>query len=133
MTKKLLFFLFFIFFAQRSSSQATEPLSPIQQKLYDFETVQVKPEFTGGKDKFSAYILEDFKKTKTGKNFKGPISVNFVIEMDGSINDVVFNSDVGNKTKQDFKNTLLKSPKWLCGEHEGYRVKTKVNFTFDII
>ncbi|MET3029225.1 hypothetical protein ABXT06_21290 [Flavobacterium sp. UW10123] len=133
MTKKLVFFLFFIFFAQKSTSQETQPLSPIQRKLYDFETVQVKPEFTGGKDKFTTYILENFKKTKTGKNFKGLISINFIIEMDGSINDVAFNSNIENKTKQDFKNVLLKSPKWLCGEHEGYHVKTKVNFTFDII
>lgn len=133
MTKKLFLFFFFIFLTQKSNSQETEPLSDIQKKLYDFEAVQVKPEFTDGKAKFVTYILENFKKTKRGKNFKGFISLNFVVEMDGSINDVVFNSDIKNKAKQDFKNVILKSPKWLCGEHEGYHVRTKVDFTFDII
>lgn len=133
MTKKLLLFFFFVFLAQKSNSQEAKPLSAIQKNIYDFETVQVKPEFIGGKHKFVAYILENFKKTKTGKNFKGSISLNFVVEMDGSINDVVFNSNIANKAKQDFKNVMLKSPKWLCGEHEGYHVRTKVDFTFDII
>lgn len=133
MTKKLLIFLFFIFLTQKSTSQEIETLSVIQKKLYDFETIQVKPEFIGGKDKFTAYLLENFKKTKSGKNFKGPISLNFVVEMDGSISDVVFNSNIGNNVKQDFKNVILKSPKWLCGEHEGYHVRTKVDFAFDII
>lgn len=132
MTKKLLFYLFFIFLVQKSISQEVESLSPIQKKLYQFETVQVKPEFIGGKDKFVAYILENFKKTKTGQNFKGSISLNFVVEMDGSINNIVINSNIGNKAKQELKKVILKSPNWLCGEHEGYHVRTKVDFIFDI-
>ncbi|WJS96413.1 hypothetical protein NYQ10_08100 [Flavobacterium johnsoniae] len=133
MTKRILLFLFFVFLAHKSTSQEIEPLSPIQKKLYDFETVQVKPEFNGGKDKFTAYILENFKKTKAGKNFKGSISLNFIVEIDGSLTNIVFNKKIENKVKQDLKNVILKSPKWLCGEHEGYHVRTKVDFTIDII
>lgn len=133
MTKRILLFLFFVFLAQKSTSQEIESLSPIQKKLYEFETVQVKPEFNGGKDKFTAYILENFKKTKAGKNFKGSISLNFIVEIDGSLTNIVFNKKIENKVKQDLKNVILKSPKWLCGEHEGYHVRTKVDFTIDII
>ena len=133
MTKKLLLLLFFCFFAQKSTSQNIDQLSPTQQKLYDFEKVQVKPEFTGGKNKFLKYISENFKKTKTGKNFKGVIYLNFIIEMDGSLSNVVFISDLGIKTKQDLKKIFLKSPKWVCGEHDGYHVRTMIDFTFDII
>lgn len=133
MTKRILLFLSFVFLAQKSTSQEIEPLSPIQKKLYEFETVQVKPEFNGGKHKFTAYILENFKKTKAGKNFKGSISLNFIVEIDGSLTNIVFNKKIENKVKQDLKNVILKSPKWLCGEHEGYHVRTKVDFIIDII
>jgi hypothetical protein len=133
MTKKLFLLLFFGFFIQKANSQNIEQLSPIQEKLYEFETVQVKPEFIGGKNKFLEYISENFKKTKTGKNFKSLISLNFIIEMDGSLSDIVFITNLEIKVKKDLKKVFLKSPKWLCGEHEGYHVRTKIDFTFDII
>lgn len=132
MIKKSFLLLFFFFCAQKVISQSKEQLSPVQKKLYDFETIQVKPEFNGGTNKFVEYVLKDFKKTKTGKNFKGPISLSFIVEMDGSISNIIIVNDLEIRTKQDLKEVFLKSPKWLCGEHDGYHVRTKVNFNFDV-
>ncbi|CAA9198495.1 hypothetical protein [Flavobacterium bizetiae] len=128
--KKYILFLFIIF-TQNLISQNIEPLSPIQKELYDFETVQVKPEFPGGKEKFIEYIKENLKKSDIDKS-KGQIQTSFIVEMDGSITDVKIIKDTGIKIEKSLKKILEKSPKWLCGEHEGYHVRTKVDFTFDI-
>ncbi|UTN06016.1 hypothetical protein L0669_08870 [Flavobacterium bizetiae] len=128
--KKYILFLFIIF-TQNLISQNIEPLSPIQKELYDFETVQVKPEFPGGKEKFIEYIKENLKKSDIDKS-KGQIQTSFIVEMDGSIIDVKIIKDTGIKIEKSLKKILEKSPKWLCGEHEGYHVRTKVDFTFDI-
>lgn len=52
--------------------------------------------------------------------------------MDGSITDVKVIKGAGIKIKKSLKKILENSPKWLCGEHEGYHVRTKVDFAFDI-
>lgn len=124
--------LFFIIFTQTVISQNTEPLSPIQKVLYEFETVQVKPEFPGGKEKFLEYVQKNFKKPNIYTNIKGSILTSFIIEMDGSITNVAIIKDNGIKTGKTLKRILEESPKWLCGEHEGYHVRTKVDFAFEI-
>jgi len=120
----------FIIFAQNLISQNSEPLSTIQKELYDFKTVQVKPEFPGGNEKFLEYVQTNFKKSNPDQNNKGTILASFIIEMDGSITNVAIIKNDGIKTGKTFKRVLEKSPKWLCGEHEGYHVRTKVDFTF---
>ncbi|MFG4002584.1 hypothetical protein [Flavobacterium aquidurense] len=132
MNKKNIVVLLLILFTQSLISQNIEPLSPIQKVLYDFETVQVKPEFPGGKEKFLEYVQINFKKSNINKNIKESILANFIVEMDGSITNVAIIKDDGIKTGKTLKRILEKSPKWLCGEHEGYHVRTKVDFTFEI-
>lgn len=124
--------LLIIIFAQKVTSQNTEPLSPIQKELYEFTTIQVKPEFPGGEEKFREYVQSNFKKSNIDKNSKGQVLASFIVEMDGSITNVEIIKDDGIKTGKALKKVLEKSPKWLCGEHEGYHVRTKVDFTFDI-
>ncbi|QSB26684.1 hypothetical protein D0809_00975 [Flavobacterium circumlabens] len=130
MKKYILFFI--ILFTQNLISQNIEPLSPVQKELYGFETVQVKPEFPGGKEKFLEYIKANFKKANIDKNTKGQVLATFIVEMDGSITTIKIIKDDGIKTGKILKKVLEKSPKWLCGEHEGYHVRTKVDFTFEI-
>jgi hypothetical protein len=120
----------FIIFTQNLISQNTEPLSSIQKELYDFKTVQVKPEFPGGNEKFLEYVQTNFKKSNPDQNNKGTILASFIVEMDGSITNVLIMEDNRIKTGKTLKKILEKSPKWLCGEHEGYHVRTKVDFTF---
>jgi hypothetical protein len=127
MSKRLFLFLFFCFFLQKSISQNKEQLSPIQKHIYEFEIVQIKPEFPGGNDKFIEYVSKNFdKKTKES------ISGSFIIEMDGSVSNVVINNNIELKVIKELRKVFQNSPKWLCGEHEGYHVRTKMNFTFNL-
>ncbi|WP_276378631.1 energy transducer TonB [Flavobacterium sp. H4147] len=130
--KKLILFLFLSFFAQKSVSQNTEQLSAIQKQTYELKTVQVAPEFIGGEEKFVEYINMKFKKPKEDKQITGTIYCNFIVDMDGSIRKVVITKDLGKKIGKQLIKVLEKSPKWLPGEHEGYHVKTKIEFSFDV-
>lgn len=127
MYRKYYFLLFLGFFVQNMISQNHEALSPFQKKLYEFEEVQVKPEFIGGNKKFLEYISQNFD-----KQIKDSISVNFIVEMDGLITNIFINSHIDHKVGKKLKNIIQKLPKWLSGEHEGYHVRTKMNFTFNL-
>jgi hypothetical protein len=126
--KKLLLMFTVIFFSLNSFSQNLSSQNDIQSNIYDNENVQVKAEFSGGEKKFKEFVTENFKNPYS-KDIKFEISVNFIIEIDGIISNVEIVKDAGKGTGDEMKRVLMTSPKWLSGEHEGYRVKTKVKFS----
>lgn len=129
--KKYLLFLTFLFI-QNVKSQNVEQLNPIQQKVYEYEEIQVKPEFPGGMEKFYKFIEANYKKPDEAKGVSGPVSVNFIVDINGFVTYIDLRKDIGYKTGKELIRTIMKSPKWLPGEQDGYHVKTEIKFTFNV-
>ena len=128
---KKIFFFIIILSIQNSFSQNLESQNDIQKRIYNNEDVQVKAEFPNGEKKFKEFVVENFEK-KFHKNFPNSILVSFTVEIDGSINHIEIISGASNATAKKIKKIIETSPKWLPGEHEGYRVKTKVITTLKL-
>ena len=119
-----------LLFANGLFAQHAAALSPIQKELYTIGTIQVAPEFPGGLDKFDEYIRANFKNPKAEKGTQ--IIASFIVEMDGSISNVTITKDDKVGSGAVLKKLLEKSPKWLQGQHEGYHVRTKLEYGFKI-
>ncbi|PXY38750.1 hypothetical protein DMB65_21285 [Flavobacterium cheongpyeongense] len=130
MKKYLLFFTFL--FIQNVKSQNVEQSNPIQQKVYEYEKIQVKPEFPGGMENFYKFIEANYKKPDEAKGVSGPVSVNFIVDINGYITYIDLRKDIGYKTGKELIRAVMKSPKWLPGEQDGYHVKTEMKFTFNV-
>lgn len=84
----------------------------IEEKAYEINTVEVKPEYNGGLSKFYQFIAKNFRTPFTYDGFKGRVLVSFVIEKDGSLTEIKVLKDAGYNTAAEAIRVLSKSPKW---------------------
>jgi protein TonB len=126
MKKALLIFSFL--FVQFVSAQVTdEPVVPQQSEekennLYPAASVEVKPEFPGGIEKFYKFVANNFNQPSDKKFKGGKIIVQFVVEKDGSITDIVVR-DIGFGTKDEAMRVFSKMPNWMPGEQNGKKIR----------
>ena len=93
--KRILLSLIALFIVSFASAQATATI--IDDAPYNYEEVEVRPEFPGGNNELMNFI---------GKNFKipdyegsgGTLKVAFIIEIDGSVTNVKVVKDLGEGT-----------------------------------
>lgn len=120
----------FLFVSQCILAQ-TEKLSEYQKVLYTLENIQVKPELSNEKKKeFDDFLKSNFKNPKAIRG--SLIEVNFIVEMDGAISSVEIVKDDNFGSGKELKRVLEMLPKWLPGEHEGYHVRTKINYIYKV-
>ena len=84
----------------------------IEEKAYEINTIEVKPEYNGGLSKFYQFIAKNFRTPFTYDGFKGRVLVSFVIEKDGSLTEIKVLKDAGYNTAAEAIRVLSKSPKW---------------------
>ena len=104
---------------------------PVSRKVYSI--VEKQPEFPGGKVALSRYLAETIKfpgSLMRQGNDTGPVAAQFIIERDGSVNDVrVTTKPLTGKTQKGMKafiTTVIaaieKMPNWQPGEVNNQRV-----------
>lgn len=123
--------LIVILFVNGLSAQNSDKLSNYQKVLYTVDNIQVVPDFPGGEKKFNEYVKTNFTNSKANKGTE--ISISFIVEMDGTISNVEIILDDNVGSGKELKRILEMSPKWLQGEHEGFHVRTKLNYTFKVL
>lgn len=123
--------LIVILFVNGLSAQNSDKLSNYQKVLYTVDNIQVVPDFPGGEKKFNEYVKTNFTNSKANKGTE--ISISFIVEMDGTISNVEIILDDNVGSGKELKRVLEMSPKWLQGEHEGFHVRTKLNYTFKVL
>ncbi len=114
-----------------SSSSSSE-----ERKIYEYDDVDVKPSFPGGKDAMLSWIRQNiyYPTVAKEKGIQGWVGVAFVVEKDGSITNVQVV-----RSPDDLFNTeavrLVKSmPKWTPARLKGkiVRAKSYVTVTFEL-
>ncbi len=94
-----------------------------------FKVVEVMPEFLGGRDALLSYIGNNIKypgeAKKTGVS--GRVFVTFVIEKDGSVNDVKLLRGIGAGCDEEAMRVIKSMPNWTPGTQRGEAVRVQYN------
>lgn len=118
MKKSLIIVLAFFAIQFTHAQAALSSIIPIP-----FEIVENQPIFPGGNNEFIKFVGKNFK-TPDDENFAGGIlKVTFVIETDGSVNDVKIIKDIGYGSEKEIKRVLSLCPKWKPGSQNDKTVR----------
>jgi len=99
--------------------------------VYNTAGIEVKPDFPGGMDKFTAFIAKNYQAPEE-EGLKGKVYVTFVVEKDGSLTDIKVLRDIGYGTGKEAIRVLNKSPRWTPGEQNGKKVRCTFSLPISI-
>lgn len=118
--KKNLLLLIVLFIVNFASAQVTATI--VDDAPFNYDDVEVRPEFPGGYNNLLAFIGKNFKLTDY-EGYGGTLKVAFIIETDGSITNIKVVKDLGDGTGAEAKRVMQMSPKWSAGEFGGKKVR----------
>ncbi|MBE8725394.1 hypothetical protein [Flavobacterium hungaricum] len=99
---------------------------------YTGAAIETSPYFEGGIAGFYHFFSNEFKFPEDVEIPKTRIVVSFVIERDGSLSSFQFPREVDLKIKEEIIRVLSLSPKWIPGEQNGKKTKTKYSLPIAI-
>jgi hypothetical protein len=127
--KNFLFVVIAVFAIQMVSAQ--EQTSQLQEKIYQMDDVDIKPEYPGGINEFNKFIAKNIKAPeKEGLN--GKVIVAFIIEIGGDISNVTAVQDIGYGSGDEAVRVVKESKKWIPAQNEGKPVRVVFRFPITI-
>ena len=127
--KNFLILAIAIFSLQIVSAQEQTPI--FQDNIYQMEEVDVKPEYPNGTQAFYQFIAKNYL-TPEKSGLKGKILITFVIEKDGSINEIKVLQDIGYGTGDEAIRVMKKSLNWIPAQKDGKQVRVLFKFPITI-
>lgn len=113
---------FFCLFLMGFQAFAQEHTTYAEETVYRDSLVDVQPEFPGGIEEFYKYFYRQFKKPGVN-SLVDKIVLSFVVEKDGSIEDVRVVHDAGFGSAEQAADILRQGPKWLPGTKDKVPVR----------
>ncbi|ADB41065.1 energy transducer TonB [Spirosoma linguale] len=102
-----------------------------------FTVVEQQPEFSGGMAALGQYLSKNLRYPAAAQraNVSGRVFVSFVVNTDGSIQDVQVLKGLGFGTDEEAQRVVKGMPKWRPGKQSGRPVRVKynlpINFTLE--
>jgi protein TonB len=98
-------------------------------RVYNSEVLEVKPQFSGGLEAFYKYIAEaiEYPSYEQKRNIEGRVILRFVIEKDGSLSHVEVLKGVSEGIDNEAIRVIENAPKWEAGRQRGQAVKVSMN------
>lgn len=95
----------------------------------DFMVVEEYPEFPGGMEALMDFLSKNIKYPEAAKEqgIEGRVFVTFVVEKDGSVNNVKVLRDIGGGCGEEAARVVKMMPKWKPGKQNGKVVRTQFN------
>lgn len=100
-------------------------------KVYNIDSINVKPEFEKGIEKLHKFIRQNYKYPEE-EDLIGKVNVNFIVEKDGELSDIKITRDIGFGTGDEAIRILKKCPKWIPGKHNNKLVRVRYYLTIPI-
>lgn len=101
-----------------------------------YEKVDVMPEFPGGERAMMEFVAKNvqYPKEAIEKEIAGRVLVSFIVEKDGSINEVKVMKGIGGGCNEEAVRVISAMPKWKPGKQEGkpVRVSYMMPITFKL-
>lgn len=108
-----------------------EVSTDVEEEVADeiFQFVEQQPEPKGGMKAFYQYISKNLNYPALARRsaVEGKVYVQFVIDKDGTITDVVILKGIGFGCDEEAKRVLESSPKWNPGKQRGKPVKVRMS------
>lgn len=94
-----------------------------------FEVVETAPTPTGGLEQWNAYLRKNFKYPHQAKRMgvEGTVYVSFVVNTDGSIQDVGILRGIGAGCDEEAMRVVRMAPNWNPGKQRGRAVRVKMS------
>ncbi|WP_162795908.1 energy transducer TonB [Pedobacter nanyangensis] len=101
------------------------PFEP--DEVHSFVSMENPPNFPGGISDFFKFLADNIKYPEEAakQDIQGNVFVSFVVEKDGSINDIKIDRPLGYGTDEEAIRVLKLSPKWNPGTQNGKAVRVK--------
>jgi hypothetical protein len=115
-----------IAFSTKTIAQKAPNKADVKEKdLYVLADVEKLPEFPGGIEEFYKFVGKNFKMpAAVGKNkIEGKTYMQFIIEKDGSLSDIITLRDSGYGIGDEAIRVLKLSPKWIAATQKGKAVR----------
>ena len=125
--KKIFLLLLTFYSFQTIHSQTVESKSTFEDNkntTYNSAGVDIQPVFPGGIKEFYQFIGKNYQVPNV-PGLKGKVIISFVVEKDGSLNDIKVLRDIGYGTGIEAIRVLSLSPKWTPAEQNGQHVRCK--------
>lgn len=105
----------------------TPPLTDFGTEDEIFDVVDEDPSFPGGIDKFRKFLGSNIVYPRIARELgvQGRVVVQFVVEKDGAVSDIVVVRSLGSGTDEEAIRVLQKMPKWNPGKQDGRVVRVK--------
>ncbi|MBR5082337.1 MAG: M56 family metallopeptidase [Bacteroidales bacterium] len=101
-----------------------------------YQMVEEMPEFPGGMEAMMDYVAQNVKYPQEAveKEISGRVFVSFIVEKDGSVNEVKVMKGVGGGCDEEAVRVVKAMPKWKPGKQEGkpVRVSYMMPITFKL-
>ncbi len=115
--------------AQEIKTEVIEVLSEIDDGVDDtllvFSVVEDEAEFPGGIEALGKFLASNIKYPQGAKEEKitGKVIITFVVEKDGSINEIKILRDIGYGCAEEAKRVVKLMPKWKPAKQRGKAVR----------
>ena len=100
------------------------------------EKAEVMPEFPGGEQAMMKFVSENvqYPEEAKEKEISGHVLVGFIVEKDGSVNEVKIVRGIGGGCDEEAVRVVKAMPKWKPGKEKGkpVRVSYMMPFTFKL-
>lgn len=95
----------------------------------------VEAQFVGGYPKMQEFIIDNTNYPEGDLNIgnSGVVYVSFVVELDGSISNVVVEKGVSKDIDREAKRVVKAFPNWIPGENDGEKVRTIIRLPIRFI
>jgi protein TonB len=92
-----------------------------------FSVAEIQPQFTGGTEALYKFLNDNLKYPVLAKEMRvsGMVIVQFVVERDGSITDIVVARSIGVGLDEEAVRVIKLMPKWIPGRQGNYPVRVR--------
>ena len=97
-----------------------------------YEKAEVMPEFPGGEQAMMKFVAENvqYPEEAKEKEISGRVLVGFIVEKDGSVNEVKIVRGIGGGCDEEAVRVVKAMPKWKPGKQKGKPVR--VHYTLPL-
>jgi len=124
--------LFFVVGWSLQAQTNTDTISE-EEKIYDWDSVDVRPQFPGGEDALMKFLRDSLKYPCFEANVEGKVYIAFVVETDGSLTDFMVRRSPHPLLSDEVMRVSKLMPNWEPAVLNGEKVRVRFILPVDFV